>query len=180
MFQNSWQQVQTHQQQLNQLLNQSKKSYELTEVCIKEAVAEAEKRIERRIKDRFKHIQGYNPTTIGQQLGQPNDVITVNQFLNMTLSTKADVSEIKRLNDEKTNKMDTEQLMRAVDDLIKIQEGLAVVIIEIQKQACDRDDQTIVQRNVNQRKLYDQAVLIHQLIKRIEIDKYQQNESNWI
>jgi hypothetical protein len=49
----------------------------------------------------------------------------------MTLSTKADVSEIKRLNDEKTNKMDTEQLMRAVDDLIKIQEGLAVVIIEI-------------------------------------------------
>jgi hypothetical protein len=58
----------------------------------------------------------------------------------MTLSTKADVSEIKRLNDEKTNKMDTEQLMRAVDDLLKIIDGIAVVILEIQKQACDRDD----------------------------------------
>jgi hypothetical protein len=54
----------------------------MTEKYIKDAVSDAERRIERKIKDRFSQVSGYNPLTIGQQLGQTSDSIAMTNFFN--------------------------------------------------------------------------------------------------
>ena len=84
------------------------------------------------------------------------------------LQNKAEITEIDELNKAKTNKLDTEHLMRCVDVLYKQLENVCVLLSQIFKDSCETRKQSQYSTLKSQEYLLEQSCNLVDWIKRFD------------
>lgn len=101
-------------------------------------------------------IPGYKPTTISQKLGLPSFTMSEETDpIQTVFKAKAEAQEVRRLLDEKTNKVDTESQMRYLEIMHRMLGSVAVLLTEITRLNVNKKPESETSKALTFKSLHD-------------------------
>lgn len=138
---------------------------------IKNEKRDIERRLDKRMNDKLANVPGYEPPSVSQKLGlgkyrsSDNDIAGhTAEDIHALLKNKAAADDVRRLHEEKTNKVDTESQMRYLEILHKMMSCMAVLVCEGARQRIKNKNETEASRAQLHRQLHEQCQIVQRWI----------------
>lgn len=121
------------------------------------------------MKERFRNVPGYHEETLGEKLSGQHLIHTFDPDISNIVASKASASEVVRLQEEKTNKSDTESVIRHMEALHTMLKNVIMLVTELSRLGVNHKMESEVVKSASFRNIFDNATIMQRWIESFNI-----------